>query len=166
MIGLRALKPLAGIAETDGLAIGALTTLRSLEASAAVKRKASLLVETIHHVATVRVRSMATIGGAIAHADPFLDTPPALIVLDGQIVARSERGQRTIPVDRFFTGYYETVLDPDEIVTQILLPPQPGGSGSAFLEIPAPATQDDLCHQYRSPRESPLPPTAPSHRCA
>jgi carbon-monoxide dehydrogenase medium subunit len=142
VIGLRALKPLAEIAENGGLRIGALATLRSLEGSAAVRRAAPLLAAACHHVATVRVRSMATLGGAVAHADPNLDTPPALIALDGQIVARSRRGERKIPADRFFTGYFETVLEPDEIVTEILIPAQPAGSGTAFLKF-LPATQDD-----------------------
>jgi aerobic carbon-monoxide dehydrogenase medium subunit len=142
VIGLRALKPLAGTTENDGLRIGALATLGTLEASASVRRKAPLLAEVCGHVATVRIRSMATLGGAMAHADPNLDTPPALIAMDGQIVARSQRGQRTIPADRFFTGYYQTVLEPDEIVTEIVIPEQPAGSGTAFLKF-LPATQDD-----------------------
>jgi aerobic carbon-monoxide dehydrogenase medium subunit len=142
VIGLRALKPLAGIAENGGLRVGALATIQSLEASALVRRKAPLLAEACHHVATVRVRSMATLGGAVAHADPNLDTPPALIALDAQIVARSQRGRRSVPADQFFTGYFETVLEPDEMVTDILLPAQPAGSGTAFLKF-LPATQDD-----------------------
>jgi carbon-monoxide dehydrogenase medium subunit len=142
VIGLRALKPLARIAENGGLTIGALTTLQSLEGSDSVRRKAPLLAATCHHVATVRVRSMATLGGAVAHADPFLDTPPALIALDAQIVARSARGQRTIRVDQFFTGYLETVLEPDEMVTEIHVPAQQAGSGASFLKF-LPATHDD-----------------------
>ncbi len=142
VIGLRGLKPLTGIAETEGLAIGALATLASLEASASVRRKAPLLAETCAHVATVRVRAMATLGGAMAHADPFLDTPPALIALDAQLVARSKRGERKIAVERFFTGYYQTVLAPDEMVTEILVPEQPSGSGTSFLKF-LPATRDD-----------------------
>jgi carbon-monoxide dehydrogenase medium subunit len=142
VIGLRALKPLAGIVEDGDLRIGALATLQSLEGSPAVRRDAPLLAEACRHVATVRVRSMATLGGAVAHADPNLDTPPALMALDAQIVARSRRGQRKIRVDQFFTGFFETVLEPDEMVTEILLPPQPAGSGTAFLKF-LPATQDD-----------------------
>jgi carbon-monoxide dehydrogenase medium subunit len=142
VIGLRALKPLAGIAENGGLRIGALATLQSLEGSEAVRRKAPLLAATCRHVATVRVRSMATLGGAVSHADPFLDTPPALIALDAQIVARSARGQRTIQVDQFFKGYLETVLEPDEMVTEIQIPVQQAGSGTAFLKF-LPATHDD-----------------------
>ena len=142
VIGLRALKPLASIAENGELRIGALATLQSIERSPAVRRHAPLLAEACRHVATVRVRSMATLGGAVAHADPNLDTPPALIALDAQIVTRSGRGQRKIPADRFFTGYFETVLEPDEMVTEILIPAQPVGSGTAFLKF-LPATQDD-----------------------
>jgi aerobic carbon-monoxide dehydrogenase medium subunit len=142
VIGLRALKPLAHIEEKGGLSIGALATLSALETSTLVRRKAPLLADACGHVATVRVRSMATLGGAVAHADPNLDTPPALIALDAQIVTRSQRGKRTIPVDRLFTGYYGTVLEPDEIVTEILIPQQPAGSGAAFLKF-LPATQDD-----------------------
>jgi aerobic carbon-monoxide dehydrogenase medium subunit len=142
VIGLRALRPLAQVEEADGLRIGALTTLQSLATGESVRRLAPLLAEACRHVATVRIRSMATIGGAIAHADPNLDAPPALMAMDAQIIAHSQRGQRTIPTDQFFTGYYETTLAQDEIVTEILIPEQPAGSGTAFLKF-LPATQDD-----------------------
>jgi len=142
VIGLRALKPLTGFTEDSGLRIGALATLGAIETSPQVRRTAPLLAEACGHVATVRIRSMATLGGAMAHADPNLDTPPALIALDAQIIARSRRGERRIPVEQFFTGYFETVLEPDEIVTEILVPAQPAGSGTAFLKF-LPATQDD-----------------------
>jgi len=142
LIGLRALKPLGGIEENGALRIGALATLGQIEVSALVRRTAPLLAETCGHVATVRVRSMATLGGAMAHADPNLDTPPSLIALNAQIVARSQRGERKIAAERFFTGYYETVLEPDEIVTEIMVPQRPARSGTAFLKF-LPATQDD-----------------------
>jgi carbon-monoxide dehydrogenase medium subunit len=142
VIGLRALKPLTNVAENGGLRIGALATLQSLATSESVRRDAPLLAEACRHVATVRVRSMATLGGAMAHADPNLDTPPALMALDAQIVARSQRGERRIPVEQLFTGYYETVLRPDEIVTEITIPAQPDRNGAAFLKF-LPATQDD-----------------------
>ena len=142
VIGLRALRSLADVREDGGLAIGALATLQSLATSELVRRAAPLLAEACGHVATVRIRCMATIGGAMAHADPNLDTPPALIAMDGRIVALSPRGERTIPSDGFFTGYYTSVLAPDEIVTGIVIPRQPAGSGAAFCKF-LPATQDD-----------------------
>jgi len=142
VIGLRALKGLAGIEENGELRIGALATLQSLAMSEPIRYSAPPLAEACGHVATVRIRSMATLGGAMAQADPNLDTPPALIALDAQIVARSQRGERMIPVERFFTSYYETLLEPDEIVTEIPIPAQPVGSGTAFLKF-LPVTQDD-----------------------
>jgi len=142
VIGLRALRSLADVREDGGLAIGALATLQWLATSELVRRAAPLLAETCGHVATVRIRCMATIGGAMAHADPNLDTPPAMIAMDGRIVARSPQGERTIPSDAFFTGYYTSVLAPDEIVTGIVIPRQPAGSGAAFCKF-LPATQDD-----------------------
>ena len=142
VIGLRALRSLADVREDGGLAIGALATLQSLATSELVRRAAPLLAEACGHVATVRIRCMATIGGAMAHADPNLDTPPALIAMDGRIVALSPRGERNIPSDGFFTGYYTSVLAPDEIVTGIVIPRQPAGSGAAFCKF-LPATQDD-----------------------
>jgi carbon-monoxide dehydrogenase medium subunit len=74
VIGLRALRSLADVRDDGGLAIGALATLQSLATSGLVQRAAPLLAEACGHVATVRIRCMATIGGAMAHADPNLDT--------------------------------------------------------------------------------------------
>ena len=70
---------------------------------------------------------MATIGGATAHADPNLDTPLALMAMDGQIVARSQRSQRTIPTDRFFTGYYSCMY----AERSPRLPPKPHAQSNA-----------------------------------
>jgi carbon-monoxide dehydrogenase medium subunit len=142
VIGLKALRPLAGIQAGDGLRIGALTTLRELEDSPIVRRDAALLSEACRHVATIRVRDMATLGGAMAHADPHLDTPPALIALGASIRTQSQAGTREIAVEDFFTGYFESVLAPDELVTEILIPAQPAGAGTAFLKF-LPATHDD-----------------------
>lgn len=142
VIGLRLLAELKGMQAGDGVRIGALTALHALEMSPLVKAEIPLLANACHHVATVRVRVMATLGGAVSHADPHLDTPPALIALDGRIVVRSPHGQHEIAADQFFKGYYETALKPDELVTEIKVPPQPTGNGTSFIKF-LPATQDD-----------------------
>ena len=143
LVGLRSLTELTKLETSDdGCWIGALTTLHTLETSDTIKRVLPLLAETCRCVATVRIRVMATLGGAVAHADPHLDTPPCLIALDAAFNAVSRRGQREIPADRFFTGYYETVLATDELVTGITVPPQPKGSGASFIKF-LPATHDD-----------------------
>lgn len=142
LIGLRSLTELKSLKADGDVRIGALMTLHALETSPTIREKIPLLADACHHVATIRVRVMATLGGAMAHADPHLDTPPALIALDGRIRARSRRGERDIAADQFFTGYYETVLEPDELVTEIIVPSQPSGSGSSFLKF-LPGTHDD-----------------------
>jgi len=143
LISLRSVRGLNGIAEKNGgLAIGGATTHRAVENSPIVKRRLPLLAETYHHVATVRVRNMATVGGGLAHADPNQDPPPTLIALGATIKAASADGSRTIAVEDFFTDYYETVLKPDEIITELYVPRLPANSGAAFLKF-LPRTADD-----------------------
>jgi carbon-monoxide dehydrogenase medium subunit len=93
-------------------------------------------------VASVRIRTLATIGGALAHADPNQDPPPALMVLDARVRLRSQQRTREVFSAAFFTGYYETVMEPDELITEVIIPPLPTGSGAAFVKF-LPQTHDD-----------------------
>ena len=143
LVSLRSVRGLSGIAQKNGgLRIGGLTTHREVETSSLVRRSIPLLAETYRHVATIRVRNMATVGGGLAHADPNQDPPPTLIALGATVKASSANGSRVIPLDGFFTDYYETVLNPDEIITEIFVPRLPPNSGGAFLKF-LPRTADD-----------------------
>src|SRR5690349_2210786 len=121
LVGLRRIRGLDSIKSTSGLAIGALCTLRKIESAAVIDSGFSLLAETCRQVATIRIRSLATIGGALAHADPYQDTPPALMALDAVVRLRSQKGTREVAVSDLFTGYYETVIRPDELVTEVFI---------------------------------------------
>ena len=101
-----------------------------------------LLTETFQQVASIRIRTVATVGGALAHADPNQDPPPALLVLDARVCLRSQQRDREVAISDFFTGYYETVMEPDELITAVVIPSQPAGSGAAFLKF-LPQTHDD-----------------------
>ena len=143
LISLRSVRGLDGIAQKDGgLRIGGLSTHREVETSSLVRRQLPLLAETYRHVSTIRVRNMATVGGGLAHADPNQDPPPTLIALGATLKASSADGARTIPLEEFFTDYYETVLKPDEIITEIFVPRLPANSGGAYLKF-LPRTADD-----------------------
>ncbi len=143
LISLRMVRGLNGIAEKDGaLRIGGLATHREVETSPLVRRRVPLLAETYRHVATIRVRNMATVGGGLAHADPNQDPPPTLMVLGATLKASSADGSRVIPLEEFFTDYYETVLKPDEIITEVSVPRLPANSGGAFVKF-LPRTADD-----------------------
>lgn len=142
LIGLRRVPGLSEVQQGDVLRIGAVCTHRTLETSTLVRTHVPLLTETFQQVASVRIRTVATIGGALAHADPNQDPPPSLLVLDARVHLRSRQRDREVAMSDFFTGYYETVMEPNELLTAVIIPPQPAGSGTAFLKF-LPRTRDD-----------------------
>jgi aerobic carbon-monoxide dehydrogenase medium subunit len=143
LVSLRSVRGLNSIEIHDGgTRIGGLATHREVESSSLLRRRLPLLAETYHHVATIRVRNMATVGGGLAHADPNQDPPPTLIALGATVKVTSADGSRVIPLDEFFTDYYETVLKPDEIVTEVFVPKMAPNSAGAYLKF-LPRTADD-----------------------
>ncbi len=129
--GLRAIRPTAD----GGLRIGAMTRQRAVERSAEVARCHPLVAETMPQIAHPQIRNRGTFGGSIAHADPAAELPALALALGAELVIRGPRGERTVPAEHFFTGLFETALEPDEILTEVLLPPLPPRTGTAFLEV-------------------------------
>ena len=107
----------------DGLRIGAGARHRDIEVSPVVKQHYPLLQETFRKVAQPRIRNMGTIGGNLSAGDPLTDPGASLIALAAEVTLASAKGQRTLPVEEFFIDYYETALQPGEIVTEIHVPP-------------------------------------------
>ena len=143
IVSLHRIQGLDSIEASNGtLNIGGLVTQRSMETSAVVKENAPLLAEAYRRVATIRIRNVATVGGGIAQADPAMDPPPSLFILGASVVATSSRGQRTIPISEVYADYYETTLEPDEIVTQVQVPVQPSGAAWTYIKY-LPRTEDD-----------------------
>jgi len=143
LISLARLPGLTGVrAEADGLHIGALTKHRDVETSAVVREHVPFLAEVYSRVATVRIRNQATVGGGLAHADPAQDPPPGFIVLDAQVRTVSKEGGRTIAVRELFSDYYETVLRPGELITEVIVPRPAAGTRTAYLKF-LPRTADD-----------------------
>jgi carbon-monoxide dehydrogenase medium subunit len=104
------------------LRIGAMTTHRAVERSEVVRQGWPIVAHTFSLVASPRVRNQATVGGVLADADYASDPPALLNALDASVVARSQRGEREIPVEELITGYYETSLQPDELLTEVRIP--------------------------------------------
>jgi aerobic carbon-monoxide dehydrogenase medium subunit len=143
LVSLAGIPDLSGIRqEDDGLHIGTLTHHREVETSPLVREFAPLLAEVYSHVATVRIRNAATVGGGIAHADPAQDPPAAFIALDAKVKLVSKAGERIVPIDDFFVDYYETVIEPNELLTEVIVPPPPPGARSVYLKF-LPRTADD-----------------------
>ncbi len=143
LVSLRDVQGLDRIEATNGaLRLGALVTHREAEVSPLVRERLPVLAETFRRVATVRIRHMATIGGALAHADPNQDPPVTLLALGARVEIRGARGHRELPLGEFFRDYYETALEPGELVTAVTVPLLPVASGATFLKF-LPRTADD-----------------------
>lgn len=144
VVSLRRLPGLSAITATDdgGLQIGALCTQRQAEISPLLAEKAPLAAQAYRRVATPRIRSMATIGGGLAHGDPNQDPPPALIALNATAILTSAAGQRLVPVADLFRDYFDTDVRPGEIITGLIIPPLPAEAGTAYLKF-LPRTADD-----------------------
>jgi carbon-monoxide dehydrogenase medium subunit len=126
LVSLRAIDGgLAGISvQPDGeLRIGAMTPLADLEGAAAVRKGWPVIARTLRTLSNVRVRNVATIGGHLAHGDPHQDLPPVLSALGARVTVAGPKGERTVPVEALTTGYYETVLARDELITAVAVPP-------------------------------------------
>jgi aerobic carbon-monoxide dehydrogenase medium subunit len=143
LVSLRAIKQLCAIeTQPDGtLTIGAMTPLSVLERSAAVRDHAPVIAATLRTLSNVRVRNVATVGGHLAHADPHMDLPPVLIALGAHIAVAGPAGERTIPVEALFAGYFETVLRRDELITAVVVPAQ-GSRRAAYLKCTTRAVHD------------------------
>ena len=145
VIGLRRIPGLDIIEETEdsGIRIGGLCTQRQVENHPLVSERLPLVAGAYRHVATPRIRNMATVGGGLAHGDPNQDPPPALIALGASVVLSSANGgERIVPAEELFVDYFETDVHPGEIITGLVVPPAPTGSGAAYLKF-LPRTADD-----------------------
>jgi len=136
LIDIGRIDGLAYIREENGaVAVGALTTYTMLENSDLIRRHFALLPEGIAVIGDPQVRNRGTIGGSIAHADPAADMPGIVLALKADILVQSSNGVRTIKADDFFTGTFETALQPDEIVTEIRFAIPPAHTGSAYMKL-------------------------------
>jgi carbon-monoxide dehydrogenase medium subunit len=128
---------------TIGLTIGAGARHRDIELHPAVREHYPLLHETFRKVAQPRIRNMATIGGNLCQGDPLTDPGASLLALDAEAVVASSKGKRTIPLVDFFVDYYQTVVAPGEILTEIRVPPPVGGLRWSHIKF-LPRSQEDF----------------------
>jgi aerobic carbon-monoxide dehydrogenase medium subunit len=123
------------------LTIGALAPLSALEHSPEVVRHAPVIVRTMKRLSNVRVRNVATVGGALAHGDPHMDLPPVLIALNSSVVVAGPNGERTMAVEDLLTGYYETALAKNELITELRIPAQES-TRSIYCKVTAGSVDD------------------------
>jgi carbon-monoxide dehydrogenase medium subunit len=114
----------------DQVAIGALTRHHDVVHSEVLRRDVPLLAYATSKVGDPQVRHRGTIGGAIAHGDPASDIPAVLLALRATLVVTGPSGVRELPVDELFTGFLETSLAADEVLTEIRVPKVPDAGWS------------------------------------
>jgi aerobic carbon-monoxide dehydrogenase medium subunit len=129
------------VGANGALAIGAMTTLRALEKSPLVQQGWPVITRTLRTLSNVRVRNVATLGGALAHGDPHMDLPPLLSALGATVTITSARGERSAPVESLYAGYLETTLKAGELITQVQVPAL-GARKAAYLKCTTRSADD------------------------
>ena len=110
----------------DHVSIGALTRHSDLAASGVLASEVPVMAAAAAEVGDPQVRNRGTLGGSLAHGDGAADLPAVVLALGATVMAHGQAGIREIPADRFFEGFLETALTPDEILTEIRVPKAPG----------------------------------------
>jgi carbon-monoxide dehydrogenase medium subunit len=144
LVGLRRLGDgMSAIRATaeGGLVLGAMARLRDIEHSPAVRQRAPVVTEALLTHSNIRVRNVATVGGNLAHGDPHMDLPPVLIALGAVVTATGPRGNRSIAAEDLVTGYFETALGNDELITAVAIPPQ-GARRAVYVKCTTRAADD------------------------
>ncbi|MCY4371657.1 MAG: xanthine dehydrogenase family protein subunit M [bacterium] len=135
LIDISRLTHLAEVREVGpDLLIGAMVSEAALERSAVAGRWAPGLVDTSRVIADPLVRNLATVGGNAAHGDPANDHPATLVAAGASFTLVGPAGSRTVPSGDFFVDVFATALEPDEILTEIVVPKQKAGTGIAYVK--------------------------------
>lgn len=122
-------------ARDGGLSIGAMTRDAKIEHDPQIAQRYPILPEVMPNIAHSQVRNRGTFGGSIAHADPAGQLPAIALVLDANLLIRNKTGQRWVKTTNFFTGPFMTVLEPEDLLVEIVLPPLPPRTGTSYKQV-------------------------------
>ncbi|HAJ31875.1 MAG TPA: xanthine dehydrogenase family protein subunit M [Candidatus Atribacteria bacterium] len=134
LMNIKDISELNFIDTNQGLAIGAVTPLSHITREEKVKMKYSALYKGIMSMAAPAIRNMGTMAGNLGNASPAADTVPPLIAYGAEVKLQNKRGERTVLVEDFIIGVGETIMEPDELITEINIPEVNKNTGSAFLK--------------------------------
>ena len=118
-----------------GLLVGAMTRQCEVERDPLVAGRAPMIHAAMPKIAYPQIRTRGTLGGSIAHADPSAELVAASVALRGRFRLRRGTAERWVPASDFFVGLFTTVMEPDEVLVEVALPPRPQRSGWSFLEV-------------------------------
>jgi aerobic carbon-monoxide dehydrogenase medium subunit len=144
LVSLHRIEPEYGritVGDSGELHIGAMVTLSELEHDRNVATRLPVLNHALQTLSNPRVRNVARVGGALAHGDPHMDLPPVLAALGAHVTIAGPNTRRELPLADLYAGYYETVLDKNELITDVAVPPL-NGRKAAYLKVTSRAADD------------------------
>lgn len=121
--------------ESGELRIGALVTHRMLERSPEVRKRYPIIYDAVRNIGSVQIRNVATIGGNLVNAVPSADGAIPLIALDARVNIHGPGGERTLDLLDFFLGPGKSILEKGEVLAEIIIPPPPPRTGSAYIKF-------------------------------
>lgn len=143
VVNLKRVAGLAEIAAENGeTRLGALTTIRAIETSELLRQRLPALAEAAACLGSIQIRHLATVGGNLCRAAPCAETAPPLMALGAQVRLRGPDGERSVPLQDYFTGPGQTARAPGEILTEVCVPAPAARSGAAYLRHSVRALMD------------------------
>lgn len=121
--------------ENGGLLIGAMARHNMLQHDSLIAERAPLVHDAMPKIGTPQIRNRGTFGGSLSHADPSAELVAVSVALNGRFRLRSQKGERWVPANEFFVGLFTSVLEPEELLIEINLPPLPERSGWSLMEV-------------------------------
>jgi len=142
LVDISKIDAIKGISNNDkSITIGGGATHASIANDDSLASAAPMVGQAAREIGDIQVRNVGTIGGSIAHADPAADWPAVLLAADANIIIQGKNGKRTVDIDQFFKGFYETALEEGEIITTISIPKSGFNKNSAYAKFKQPASR-------------------------
>ena len=137
LVDLNNVAELAYIKLTDdgGIAIGTMTRDNAVEHDPIVKQRMPIVAETMGYIAHPQIRARGTFGGAIAHADPAAQLPALSLALDARLLVKRKGAERWVTADEFIVGPFMTVLEPEDMLAEVVLPPLAPRTAGSYKQV-------------------------------
>jgi len=142
LVDISKIASIQGVKENEqSITIGAGTTHATLASDSTIAQHVPMMAQAAQSIGDIQVRNKGTIGGSMAHADPAADWPASLIASDANVNIAGPNGSRVVDIDQFFTGFYETALGENEIITSISVPKSGFNANSSYVKFKQPASR-------------------------
>ena len=142
LVDISKIESIKNISDNEkSITIGGGVTHAAIANNEALAQHCPMMVQAAKEIGDIQVRNVGTIGGSIAHADPAADWPAVLLAADANVIIQSKEGKRTVDIDQFFTGFYETALKEGEIITAISIPKTAFNARSVYVKFKQPASR-------------------------